>query len=128
MISDLRTCDQRETAHATIEPGKASLGSGLPGGRPGCCACDAELSRRRTVDSVRGMTAPASPATQQNRDRWLRFVDSDLGRALRQYDGAPTVAQRLDSLNRVYGALNALQQTNASHPWIPSQTLQMALN
>jgi hypothetical protein len=83
---------------------------------------------RRLVDSVRGLNAPASPTAKENRERWLRFVDDDLGKALRQYDGASTVGQRLDALDRVYGALDALQQKNATYSWVPSQTLQATLN
>jgi hypothetical protein len=85
-------------------------------------------AERRLVESVRGPTAPANPEAKQNRDRWLQFVDGDLGRALRQYDGAPTVAQRLEALNQVYGALGSLQQANTLHPWTPSQTLEETLN
>ena len=52
---------------------------------------------------------PGQPGgRRQNRERWVRFVDSDLGRALRQYDAAATVAQRQEALDRVYGALGAL--------------------
>jgi hypothetical protein len=85
-------------------------------------------AERRLVNSVRGLNSPASLTAQQNRDRWLRFVDNDLGQALRQYDGASTVGQRLDALDRVYRALDALQQKNATYSWLPSLTLQTALN
>src|SRR5262249_54094341 len=85
-------------------------------------------AERRLVDAVREPTSPTGTPARQNRDRWLQFVDGDLGRALRQYDGASTVALRLEALNRVYGALGALQQTNASHAWVHSQTLEETLN
>jgi hypothetical protein len=85
-------------------------------------------AERRLVDRVRGMAAPASAAVEQNRHRWLQFVDSDLGEALRRYDTAPTVAQRQEALKRLYAALNALSAKNAAQPWDPSVTLQTALN
>lgn len=85
-------------------------------------------AERRLVEKIRSLTAPASPSTQQNRNRWIRFVDDDLGRALREYDAATTVTQRLEALDRVYGALNSLKRNNASTRWSPSVTLEMALN
>jgi hypothetical protein len=85
-------------------------------------------AERRLVDKVRGMAPPATAAVGENRQRWLQFVDSDLGRALRQYDAAPTVAQRQDALNRLYGAMGVLNQKNAAHPWVPSVTLETALS
>jgi len=85
-------------------------------------------AERRLVDKVRGLSAPATPAVQQNRQRWLQFVDSELGRALRQYDAATTVAQRQDALDGVYAALGALKEKNTAHPWVPSLTLQTALD
>jgi hypothetical protein len=85
-------------------------------------------AERRLVDKVRGMPSPPNAVVEQNRHRWLEFVDSELGQALRHYDAAPTVAQRQEALKRVYGALNALNEKNAAHPWVPSVTLQTALN
>ena len=85
-------------------------------------------AERRLVEKVRGLSTPASPAAQQNRQRWLQFIDSDLGQALRLYDAAPTVAQRQEALDRVYGVLGALTERNTAHPWVPSVTLQTALN
>jgi hypothetical protein len=74
------------------------------------------------------MSPPANPGAKENRERWLRFVDDDLGRALREYDAATTVATRMEALNRVYAALDALKQKNSSYPWTPSLTLQQATN
>jgi hypothetical protein len=85
-------------------------------------------AERRLVDKLRGMAPPANPAIDQNRQRWLHFVDTDLGRVLRQYDAASTVAQRQEALNRLYAALGALKEKNVAHPWVPSLTLQSALN
>jgi hypothetical protein len=85
-------------------------------------------AERRLVEKVRGLATPASPAVQENRQRWLQFVDSDLGRALRRYDAATTVAQRQEALDHVYAALGALKDKNSAHPWVPSLTLQTALD
>jgi hypothetical protein len=85
-------------------------------------------AERRLIDKVRGLSAPASPAVQENRQRWLQFVDSDLGRALRQYDAAATVAQRQEALDHVQGALSALKQKNSATPWVPGMTLQAAVD
>ena len=63
-----------------------------------------------------------------NRQRWVDFVDNDLGQALRQYDAAATVAQRQDGLKRVHEALKSLQTRNNERPWQPSWDLQNAVN
>ncbi len=44
-------------------------------------------AERRLVDSVRGLRASADGGVNENRTRWIKFVDDDLGAALRQYSG-----------------------------------------
>jgi hypothetical protein len=64
--------------------------------------------------------APGGRATvQDNRRRWIRLVDDYLGRALRAYEGAETVAARQDALKQIYGALNRLEGVNRTNPWVP---------
>jgi len=85
-------------------------------------------AERRLTDSVKRLPAGAEPAVLGNRDRWVKFIDNDLGSALRHYDAAPTVAERQAALKKVYESLNALGSSNQSRPWVPSLELQTALN
>lgn len=83
---------------------------------------------RRLVDRVNTLPAPPSPAVVENRQKWVRFVDNDLGQALKIYDSAATVAQRQNALRDVYAALDALRSRNTTSPWAPSIELQGAMN
>jgi hypothetical protein len=85
-------------------------------------------AERRLVEAVQGLPETADGATRANRERWIDFVNNDLGIALRQYDAARTVAQRADGLKRVYGALNSLASSVDSRPWVPTIDLRRALD
>ena len=76
-------------------------------------------ANRRLVESVRGLRATADPAAAGNRDRWVTFVDNDLGAALRAYEAATTVRERRDGLQKVYAALVALDSGNRAPPGAP---------
>ena len=77
---------------------------------------------------MRGLPPTKDASIQANRQRWVDFVDNDLGQALRQYDAATTVAQRQDGLKHVHEALRSLQTRNSERPWQPSWDLQNAVN
>jgi hypothetical protein len=83
---------------------------------------------RRVRDAVRGLPPSTDPAITGNRERWFRFTDDQLGAALRGYEGATTASGRQDALKRVYAALNALDAGNRARPWVPSLSLETALN
>lgn len=83
---------------------------------------------RQLVQSVNGLPAASDAGAQGNRERWVQFVGSDLGNALRDYEGASEVRNRRAALGRVQAALNSLQANNQSSPWGPSIQLQTALN
>lgn len=85
-------------------------------------------AERRLVDRVKGLPQVPDTTVQQNRERWVKFVGTDLGDALRQYEGSTTVSQRQAALKRLYGALNSLQANNRTRPWVPSVELQAALD
>jgi hypothetical protein len=85
-------------------------------------------AERRLVQAVGGLRMSPDPRIQGNRQRWVTFVDQDLGSALKQYEGATTVQQRIAGLKRVQAALAALQASNRSRPWVPSLELQSALD
>ncbi|MCA1684711.1 MAG: hypothetical protein LC745_01745, partial [Planctomycetia bacterium] len=85
-------------------------------------------AERRLKDWVRGLPPAADPTVQGNRERWVQFVNTDLGRALQRYDAAATVAERRDALKGVHAALAALQSRNQAAPWAPAYNLQTALN
>ena len=99
-----------ELRNLAAAAGQAGLGR-TPAGRRRSAGSRLRPVRRRS----RTASAGSSSSTR------------DLGRALRQYDAATTVAQRQEALDRVYGALGALKQKNTAHPWVPSLTLQTAL-
>ena len=85
-------------------------------------------ARRRLSDTVQALPAASDPNVLANRARWVDFVRNDLGTALRDYDGAATVAQRRASLARIHESLNALSSANKARPWWPSGELEAAVN
>ena len=106
-----RSPGRRPTRSARSCGSGCGRGSAWPGPSAGstrpCAAC-----RRRSDSSVLA-----------NRQRWVDFVENDLGQALAQYDGATTVAQRQAALNRVHQALRSLQTGNQqSGPGSPRGT------
>ncbi|GAC1465699.1 MAG: hypothetical protein NVSMB9_05560 [Isosphaeraceae bacterium] len=85
-------------------------------------------AERKLVGHLHNMPATSNPSAQGNRDRWMKFVDNELGQSLKRYDAASTVVQRQAALKGVYSALNALQSRNQAYPWFPSMELQSAVN
>lgn len=85
-------------------------------------------AERRLVEWVHNLPPAPDPAVQGNRQNWVRFVDNDLGAAMKQYDSAATVAQRATAFKAVNTALASLQNRNQASPWVPSVELQAALN
>jgi hypothetical protein len=85
-------------------------------------------AEKQLEDSVRNLPPTDNTAAQANRQRWVDFVDNDLGQALAQYNQATTVSQRQQGLNRIHEALKALQSRNNERPWQPSSDLQNAVN
>jgi hypothetical protein len=85
-------------------------------------------AERRLVETVHGLPATTDAGVRGNRDRWVDFVADDLGEALKDYEGAPTVQARQAALKRVYSALDRLDSGNKSHPWGPSGELEAALH
>lgn len=84
-------------------------------------------AERRLVEEVNRLPA-ADPATQSNRARWVRFVETELSGALQKYDAATTVAHRQEALKTVQAAVEALQTLNRSYLWSPSRELQSAMD
>jgi hypothetical protein len=85
-------------------------------------------AERRLVEGVRALPAVSNPAVMENRERWMKFVGTDLGTAINQYDAAPTVAKRASALKSVHAALDALQSRHQATPWAYSGELLAALN
>ena len=85
-------------------------------------------ARRRLSETVQALPAdersqrPGQPAALG------RFVQNDLGHALRDYDAAATVAQRQAALHRIHESLSSLSTGNQSQPWWPSSELEAAVN
>ena len=85
-------------------------------------------AERRLVDHVKSLAPTSDEAIMSNRSRWVAFVNQQLASALHLFDSAGTVADRLEALQKVYGALYALVAKNSVQPWAPSYELQSALN
>ena len=60
---------------------------------------------RRLADAVAGLPATSDPGILANRKRWVDFVGTDLGTALRDYETAPTVSKRQIALRRIQDSL-----------------------
>ena len=85
-------------------------------------------ARRRLSETVAALPATNDSGIRANRARWLEFVQNDLGSALRDYDTATTVSQRLAALQRLHESLRSLENGNKSRPWSPSWELQTAVS
>jgi hypothetical protein len=85
-------------------------------------------AEQRLEQAVRNLPPTSDSQALANRERWVQFVDNDLGQALAQYGQAATVSQRQQALDRVHQALKALQTRNADRPWQPSYDLQAAVS
>ena len=85
---------------------------------------DTERQFRATLATVSPQTDPTGALC---RDGWIKYVDTDLGAAIREYEKASTVSAKLQGLDRLRASLAALNASNISHPWAPSQLLQGAI-
>jgi hypothetical protein len=85
-------------------------------------------AEQRLDQTVKNLPATEDPSVLANRKRWVDFIESDLGRALGQYNKAGTVSQRQEGLKHVHEALRSLQTRNSERPWQPSWELQTAVN
>lgn len=81
----------------------------------------------RTLRVVVGGSGSTNPNQSGYRAGWVRYVEEDLGAALRDYDKANTVVGRQSALARVRNALAGLQRRNSTQPWPPALALQSAL-
>jgi hypothetical protein len=85
-------------------------------------------AQRRLDEKVRGLPPSDDTSIMANRQRWLEFVENDLGKALGKYNSADTVSQRQAGLKDVHEALRSLQSRNTEQPWQPSWDLASAVN
>ncbi len=83
-------------------------------------------ARLGLVASVRALPQTADQQVQANRERWLAFTRDDLGRALKDYEAARTVAARQAALDAIHRALGALESRVKERPWPPSSALAAA--
>ena len=67
---------------------------------------------RRLAETVLALPATSDPTVSANRTRWVDFVRTDLGTALREYDSAPTVAKRQSALRKIQESLGTLSAGN----------------
>ncbi|QDV37969.1 hypothetical protein [Tautonia plasticadhaerens] len=61
------------------------------------------------------------------KQKWATYVDR-LNQAVRDYEGAESVADRLNASRKLRGGLASLRQTQASYPWAPAQALSAELD
>jgi hypothetical protein len=85
-------------------------------------------AEQRLEQTVRNLPPTSDSQALANRQRWVDFVDNDLGQALAQYGQATTVSQRQQALDRVHQALKSLRARNADRPWQPAYDLQAAVS
>jgi hypothetical protein len=85
-------------------------------------------ARRRLSETVQALPATSDSSILSNRQRWVDFTRNELGAALHDYDGAPTVAKRSDALHRIHESLKALQAGNQERRWWPSAELEAAIS
>ncbi len=90
-------------------------------------------ARRRLSEAVTSLPPASDPQARANRSRWVEFVQNDLGGAMRDYDAARTVQQRVAALKRVHEVLATLDRQNQGQqsqgrPWPPSWELEAAMN
>jgi hypothetical protein len=85
-------------------------------------------AERRLGETVRNLPPTNDPSVSANRQRWVDFVDDDLGQALTRYNSAASVTQRQAALASVHRSLRALQGRNQDRPWQPAWDLQNAVN
>jgi len=141
VLEDLRSCckaanlTKRREALERLEQRAGALGSvaGYPGAP---VQRDLErwlqprlrLSRamRQLTDLIAAPASETDPNSAANRAHWLEFVDGNLGKAVREFDAAQTVAQRQAALDHVEAALATLRRNNQNHPWGPSFELYAA--
>jgi len=84
-------------------------------------------AERRLVEFVTGQKA-ASPGSNENHERWIKFVGDELGAALASYEGAKTVQARQVALKALTGALGSLREKNQAVAWPYSTELQAAVD
>jgi hypothetical protein len=85
-------------------------------------------AERELRDSVHRLPVTADPTVQGNRNRWIEFVDRDLGTGLGEYEAATTVGAKRAGLDKIQAALYAIETSQKSSMWGPGQSLQSALN
>ena len=86
-------------------------------------------AERRLVEAVQGLPETADSAVKSNRERWIDFVNSDLGTSLRNYDSAETVAETTGRhLSACIPHCTELNSSVKARPWVPTLTLRAALD
>jgi hypothetical protein len=71
----------------------------------------------------------SGPVDQEStlKQKWSTYVDR-LNSAIRDYEGAESVADRLNASRKLRGGLASLRQTQASYPWEPAIQLSAELD
>jgi hypothetical protein len=85
-------------------------------------------AERRLVESVARLPAPTSETMKLNRELWVRFVEDELDKALRDFEAAPTVARRQQALGEIRECRNVLDARNRESSWTPGTELEAALD
>lgn len=85
-------------------------------------------AEKRLDEKIQSLPPTEDKSLKANRQRWVEFVEEDLGKALGQYNNAATVSQRQEGLKRVHQAIAALRTKNTEHPWQYASDLQDAMN
>ena len=82
---------------------------------------------RRLDENVGNLPPAPSPEVEANRREWLEFVDEDLVGALKAYESAGTVIDRVAAGEAIQRKLEQLEARHQTHVWNPSLNLAAAL-
>lgn len=76
--------------------------------------------------TLRALPSTSDQKVKANRDRWRSFARDDLGKAIKDYEAARTVAARQAALDAIHRSLAALETRVKERPWAPSTELAAA--
>ena len=84
-------------------------------------------AERRVIDALKALPPAATPEAEANRKLWVEFVTNEVGKAIKEYEAATTVAKKRDGLKELIAKRKELETRNQSAPWSPALDLQAAI-
>ena len=84
-------------------------------------------AERNVIDALNALPPAMTAEADANRKHWAEFVTEGLGKAIKDYDAAKTVAKKRQGLLELVEKAKELQSRNQAAPWSPALDLQAAL-